>query len=77
MQIKCMSLQSNEPKIDIRNSSWLLENSPFMKEAKATLLIICWVVLVTGVYIIENVESLNESTGPRSTAGSEEKSLTL
>lgn len=48
-----------------------------MKEAKATLLIICWVVLVTGVYIRENVESLNESTGPRSTAGSEEKSLTL
>lgn len=53
---------------------WLLENSPFMKEAKATLFIICWVVFVTGVYIRENAESLNESTGPRSTAGSEEKS---
>lgn len=56
---------------------WLLENSPFMKEAKATLSIICWVVLVIGVYTIENKESLNESTGPRSMSGSEEKSLTL
>lgn len=46
-----------------------------MNEAKATLFIICWVVLVTGVYITENVESLNESTRPRSMAGNEEKSL--
>lgn len=52
-----------------------LENSPFMKEAEATLFIICWVVLVTGVYAIANLDSLNESTRPRSMVGSEEKSL--
>lgn len=54
----------------------LLGHSPFIKEVEATLSIICWVVLVTGVYAIVNVDSLNESTRPRSMVGSEEKSLT-
>lgn len=54
----------------------LPENSPFIREAKATFFIICWVILVRGVYAIVNVDRLNESTRPRSMVGSEEKSLT-
>ena len=54
----------------------LLENSPFTKEAEATLFIICWVVLVIGEYAIAKSDRLNESNRPRSMAGREEKSLT-
>ena len=54
----------------------LLENSPFTKEAEATLFIICWVVLVIGEYAISKSDRLNESNRPRSMAGREEKSLT-
>lgn len=72
MQIKCAHLQSNEPNINLEIPIKLLGNSPFIKEVEATLSIICWVVLVKGVYAIVNVESLNESTRPRSMVGSEE-----
>lgn len=34
-----------------------LENLPFRKESEATLFIICWTVLVEGMYTIVNAES--------------------
>lgn len=52
-----------------------LENLFFMKEVEVILFIICWVVLVIGVYVIVNLDSLNEFIRFRFMVGSEEKLL--